>query len=93
VDLRVVFVSQSIANGALRTNMKAIIEPQYQGWVLTLVSGVAGAMPAVGLAIAGQLSNWLGIQTWFIIGGSACLAMRMLMLIIPAVVNVESCER
>jgi len=82
-------LSQPIANGALGAIMQATVEPKYQGRVFTLLGSVAMGMTPIGLAIAGPLSDWLGIQTWFIIGGVTCILMGLLMLTIPAVINVE----
>jgi DHA3 family macrolide efflux protein-like MFS transporter len=82
-------LSQPIANGALGAIMQATVAPEYQGRVFTLLGSVAMGMTPIGLAIAGPLSDWLGIQTWFLFGGIACIVMGLLMLTIPAVVNVE----
>jgi DHA3 family macrolide efflux protein-like MFS transporter len=82
-------ISQPIANGALGAILQATVEPEYQGRVFTLLGSIAGAMTPIGLAIAGPLSDWLGIQTWFILGGVFCIVMGLLMRTIPAVVNVE----
>jgi DHA3 family macrolide efflux protein-like MFS transporter len=82
-------ISQPIANGALGAIMQATVAPEYQGRVFTLLGSVAMGMTPIGLAIAGPLSDWLGIQTWFLFGGIACIVMGLLMLTIPAVVNVE----
>ena len=82
-------VAQPIANGSLGAIMQATIEPQYQGRVFTLLRSGAMAMMPLGLAIAGPLSDWLGIQIWFIIGGITCFVMAALMFTIPAVRNVE----
>jgi DHA3 family macrolide efflux protein-like MFS transporter len=82
-------VSQPIANGSLGAIMQATVDPKYQGRVFTLLGSVAMGMTPIGLAVAGPLSDWLGIQTWFIIGGVVCSLMGLLMLTIPAVVNVE----
>ena len=89
IAMAIVGIAQPIANGSLMAILQATIEPQYQGRVFTLVASLAGAMTPVGLAIAGPVSDWLGIQTWFILGGAACLVMGLLMFTIPAVVNVE----
>jgi DHA3 family macrolide efflux protein-like MFS transporter len=82
-------ISQPIANGSLGAIMQATVDPKYQGRVFTLLSSVAMGMTPIGLAVAGPLSDWLGIQTWFIIGGVVCSLMGLLMLTIPAVINVE----
>jgi DHA3 family macrolide efflux protein-like MFS transporter len=85
----IVGIAQPIANGALGAIMQATIDPQYQGRVFTMLGSVAMGMTPIGLAIAGPISDWLGIQTWFILGGVMCILMGLLMLSIPAVATVE----
>jgi DHA3 family macrolide efflux protein-like MFS transporter len=89
ISAGIVGIAQPVANGSLGAIMQAVVEPEYQGRVFTLLGSMANAMTPIGLAIAGPLSDWLGIQTWFILGGAACILMGLLMLAIPAVVNVE----
>lgn len=82
-------IFQPIANGALGAIMQVSVDPAMQGRVFTLLGSAATAMMPIGLAIAGPLSDRFGIQTWFIVGGVACLVMGVLMLAIPAVMNIE----
>jgi len=89
ISSAIVGIAQPVANGSLMAIMQVAVEPNYQGRVFTLLGSLAGAMTPIGLAVAGPLSDWLGIQTWFILGGAACILMGLLMLAIPAVVNVE----
>jgi MFS family permease len=44
----------------------------------------------LGLAIAGPISDWLGVQVWFIIGGLVCVLGSVVMLLTPAVMHLES---
>ena len=44
------------------------------------------------LAIAGPVADAFGIQTWFWIGGIACVLMGVFGLIIPAVMKIEEHE-
>lgn len=67
--------------------------PRHAGTSFTLLGSAAGAMMPIGLAIAGPLSDRLGIQTWFIVGGSACLVMSLLMAATPAVMTIEDEQR
>lgn len=78
-----------IANGSLGGLMQATVAPDMQGRVFTLTSSLASGMSPIGLAIAGPISDALGKQTWFIVGGATCIVMAVLGLLIPAVMNVE----
>jgi len=78
-----------ITNGPLLAAVQAVVDPEMQGRVFTLIMSVAGAMSPIGLAIAGPVADRFGIQTWFLIGGVVTLVMAFSMMFIPAVVNFE----
>jgi DHA3 family macrolide efflux protein-like MFS transporter len=82
-------IVQPITNGSLSGLVQAIVAPDMQGRVFTLISSLAGGMSPIGLAIAGPISDALGKQTWFIVGGLTCILMAFLGLITPVVMNIE----
>jgi DHA3 family macrolide efflux protein-like MFS transporter len=78
-----------IANGSLGGLMQATVAPDIQGRVFTLTSSLASGMSPIGLAIAGPVSDALGKQTWFIVGGVTCILMAVVGVLMPAVMNIE----
>jgi DHA3 family macrolide efflux protein-like MFS transporter len=78
-----------IVNGPLMAAVQAAVAPEMQGRVFTLISTMAAAMSPLGLMIAGPISDKLGVQTWFIIGGVVTIAMGIGGLFIPAVMHFE----
>lgn len=67
--LAMVGISNPLVNGPLHAALQARVDPDKQGRVFTLLSsGATLAMP-IGLAIAGPLSDAVGVQIWFIVGG------------------------
>jgi DHA3 family macrolide efflux protein-like MFS transporter len=82
-------IALPIANGSLGGLMQATVAPDMQGRVFTLTGSLAGGMSPIGLAIAGPISDALGKQTWFIVGGVTCIVMAVLGLLMPAVMNIE----
>ncbi len=78
-----------ITNGPLLAAVQAVVKPEMQGRVFTLIMSVAGGMSPIGLAIAGPVADRFGVQTWFIVGGIVTLVMAVSMAFIPAVVNFE----
>lgn len=82
-------IVQPITNGSIMGLIQASVSPDMQGRVFTLVGSLAGGMAPIGLLIAGPLSDYLGIQTWFIIGGVVCVVMGIIGFMIPAVMNIE----
>jgi DHA3 family macrolide efflux protein-like MFS transporter len=78
-----------IANGSLGGLLQATVAPDMQGRVFTLTSSLASGMSPIGLAIAGPVSDALGKQTWFIVGGVTCILMAVVGVLMPAVMNIE----
>jgi DHA3 family macrolide efflux protein-like MFS transporter len=62
-----------IANGPINAVLQSTVEPSMQGRVFTLVGSLASAMTPLGLIIAGPLSDLVGIQIWYIVGGFVTL--------------------
>lgn len=79
-----------IVNGSLGATMQATVDPAMQGRVFTLTGAFATAMAPLGLLIAGPLVDSLGVQTWYIAGGIACILMGALGFFIPAVMTLEA---
>lgn len=78
--LAMVGISNPLVNGPVHAALQARVDPDKQGRVFTLLSsGATLAMP-IGLAIAGPLSDAVGVQIWFIIGGIVCVIMALLMM-------------
>ncbi len=82
-------VTQVFANGPLSAIFQSTIEPGMQGRVLSLIGAGATAMMPLSLLIAGPISDWLGIRTWFIAGGVLCILMTVIAFFIPVIINIE----
>ncbi len=78
-----------ICNGPFMAILQDAVAPELQGRVLSVVGAVAGAASPLGMAIAGPVSDWLGIQVWFVLGGLSCVLMGVSMLLVPAIVHLE----
>ncbi|MCJ7694139.1 MAG: MFS transporter [Anaerolineaceae bacterium] len=91
-------IANPLVDGPLMAAMQSRVDPTKQGRVFTLLhSGASLAMP-IGLAIAGPLSDKVGIQIWFIAGGVACIIAAILSLLnknvmglglVPEITEVE----
>ena len=90
VSAGLVGFSLPIANGSIGAIMQGSVAPDMQGRVFTLLSSFASAMAPIGLAIAGPVSDVIGIQTWFRIAGMVCIGMALFGYLVPAVVNIET---
>jgi DHA3 family macrolide efflux protein-like MFS transporter len=78
-----------IVNGPLLAAVQAAVAPEMQGRVFTLISTMASGMSPIGLIIAGPISDKLGVQTWFIIGGVVTGLMGIGSFFIPAIMHFE----
>jgi DHA3 family macrolide efflux protein-like MFS transporter len=81
---------QVFANGPLSAIFQSTIAPDMQGRVFSLIGAGATAMMPLSLLIAGPMSDWLGIRTWYIFGGIACVAMTVIAFFIPVITNIEA---
>mgnify|MGYP005839821051 FL=1 len=83
-------LANPITNGPLDAMLQANVAPEIQGRVFTLVGTFCQIAQPLGLAIAGPLTDLLGLRTWFAIGGLSCVVMSLVGFATPAVLNVEA---
>jgi DHA3 family macrolide efflux protein-like MFS transporter len=79
-----------IVNGPLLAVVQAVVAPDMQGRVFTLISSLASAMTPLSLLIAGPVADQIGVQSWFVIGGVVTAAIGIGAFLVPAIVNIES---
>jgi DHA3 family macrolide efflux protein-like MFS transporter len=82
-------VFNAMANGTFFSSMQAVIPPEMQGRVFTILMSLSGGMTPIGLAFAGPVSDSLGLFIWFRIGGIVLVLMGAVAFLIPAVMNLE----
>jgi MFS transporter, DHA3 family, macrolide efflux protein len=78
-----------LANGPLLAAVQAVVAPEKQGRVFTLIGSIAGLMSPVGLAIAGPLSDIYGVQTWFFLGAAGLFVLGIGAFFIPTIIHFE----
>lgn len=76
-------------NGSIMGIMQAIVAPEMQGRVFSLLGSMANAMTPVGLIIAGPLSDKIGVMVWYLAGGILCVVMGVIGFLTPALMNIE----
>ncbi len=82
-----------ITMGPFFAVIQSTVEPEMQARVFSLLSSVGSGMAPLGLLIAGPVSDRLGIQAWFLLGGSVCALMGLAGLLNPAVMMIEERRR
>ena len=78
-----------IVNGPVHAIIQATVDPQMQGRVFTLIGSLGSAMAPLGLIIAGPVADAIGVQSWYVIGGVACILLAVVGYFIPALMNIE----
>ena len=78
-----------ITMGPFFAVIQSTVEPDMQARIFSLLSSVGTGMTPIGLMIAGPVADRVGIQAWFLLGGSLCVLMGVTGLLIPAVMNIE----
>jgi DHA3 family macrolide efflux protein-like MFS transporter len=79
----------SLTNGPLLAVVQAVVAPQIQGRVLALIDSLATAMAPLGLAVAGPLTDAVGVKAWFIAAGVVTGLMGVIGWLTPSVLHVE----
>lgn len=83
-------MTNPIVNGPFGAVIQDVVAPDLQGRVFTVLGSLTGLAAPLGLAIGGPIADWLGVQVWFLIGGLICVVASMVMLLTPAVMDIES---
>jgi DHA3 family macrolide efflux protein-like MFS transporter len=78
-----------IVNGPFFAIFQDVVAPEIQGRVFTVIGSITALASPLGMAIAGPVADWLGVQVWFILGGIACVLMGIGMFFVPAVMQIE----
>lgn len=78
-----------IANGPLHAALQAVVKPEMQGRVFTLIGSLASLMSPVGLILAGPLADQLGVRTWFYLGAAGLLILGGGAFFIPEIIHFE----
>jgi DHA3 family macrolide efflux protein-like MFS transporter len=78
-----------ITMGPFFALIQSTVEPDMQARIFSLLSSVGTGIAPLGLMIAGPVSDQVGIQAWFLLGGILCIFMAVTGLLIPAVMNME----
>jgi DHA3 family macrolide efflux protein-like MFS transporter len=76
-------------DGSFMAIMQSSIAPEMQGRAFTLVGSLLTLSSPVGLALAGPVSDRLGLQVWYIAAGVLTTLCAVGMLLMPDVVNIE----
>jgi DHA3 family macrolide efflux protein-like MFS transporter len=82
-------IANAFANGPLSALFQDKIPPELQGRVFTVMGSLVQATVPIGLLIAAPIAEWLGISAWFIIGGTACVVLAIVMLLYKPMATLD----
>jgi MFS transporter, DHA3 family, macrolide efflux protein len=78
-----------MADGPIMAILQSCVAPEMQGRVFALLGSLISLSSPIGLAMAGPVSDWLGIQVWFLIAGILCIAVGVYGFLSPALLHIE----
>jgi len=79
----------SLANGPPLAIMQATMAKDMQGRLFALVGSMSAAMMPLGLAVAGPVSDLIGVRTWYLVAGAVTVAMAAAALFVPSLMRIE----
>ena len=69
--------------------LQSTVDPKIQGRVFTLFGSLISITSPIGLSIAGPVSDWLGLQVWYLTAGILAGASILVFALVPAARNIE----
>ena len=78
-----------LVDGPFMAIMQGTVAPEMQGRVLTIISSLFSISSPIGLAIAGPVSDALGLQVWYVTAGVLCAASGLAGFLVPSIVHIE----
>jgi DHA3 family macrolide efflux protein-like MFS transporter len=79
----------AMANGPAFALFQAIIEPDMQARVFTVIRSMAAAMSPLGTAAGGPVADALDVRVWYVMGGVACMLMGIIAFVMPTAKRLE----
>ncbi len=78
-----------MTDGPIMSILQSCVAPEMQGRVFALLGSLTSLSSPLGLTMAGPVSDWLGIQVWFVIAGILCTAVGVFGFLNSAILHIE----
>jgi DHA3 family macrolide efflux protein-like MFS transporter len=78
-----------LVDGPIMAILQSTVSPEIQGRVFMLMGSLLSLTSPFGLAVAGPVSDWLGLTVWYLTAGVLCGATGVVGFFIPAIVGIE----
>jgi DHA3 family macrolide efflux protein-like MFS transporter len=82
-----------LTDGPIMAILQGTVVPEMQGRVFTIMISLLSITSPLGLVVAGPVSDWLGLQVWFLTAGVLCGAVGLAGFFVPALVHIEENHR
>ena len=79
----------SLIDGLIMAILQGAVAPEIQGRVFTMMGSLFSITSPFSLAVAGPVSDWLGLQVWYVVAGLLCGLTGLAVFFVPAIVNIE----
>jgi DHA3 family macrolide efflux protein-like MFS transporter len=78
-----------MVDGPFMAISQANVAPEMQGRVFGVMGSLLSITSPISLAVAGPISDGLGLQVWYIAAGIICILIGLVGARIPSIVNIE----
>lgn len=83
-------IGQPVTNGPIFAILQAVVAPDMQGRVFTVLGSLAGGMAPIGLLLIGPLADLFGVRVWYAIAGVVCISLTTIGFFNPHLTNLEN---
>lgn len=90
VSMLVVGLMIPFVDGPIMAILQANVTPEMQGRVFNLIGSLLLLTSPIGLVVAGPVSDWLGLQVWYVAAGVLVTVVGVAGFFIPALAHIES---
>ena len=87
--MALVGIMNALANGPFFAVLQSVVPPTMQGRVFTVLMSISMSAAPIGLAVAGQLADRLGVQIWYVLSALICAIIFLWMVFSPALLHLE----
>jgi DHA3 family macrolide efflux protein-like MFS transporter len=78
-----------LIDGPIMAILQGTVAPEIQGRVFTMMGSLLWITSPISLAVAGPVTDWIGLQVWYMTAGVMCVATGLAGFFVPAIVNIE----
>jgi DHA3 family macrolide efflux protein-like MFS transporter len=82
-----------LVDGPIMAILQGTVEPAMQGRVFTIMGSLIWLTSPFSLALAGPVSDRLGLQVWFVAAGVLCAVVGLSGFFVPVIANIEENNR